>query len=90
MWTEYDSNKPVVTANWDRNAKREPKQTQLPQPKPKPKPKPKQPAKTKLPKENLPEVVFVTPPVTPPPPTDKIKPKADFKRDEEFWNLYNA
>ena len=89
-WREYDESKPTLTANWDRNAKREPKPP--PQPKAdKPKPKPAQKAKAKPIEEPAPQVVFETPPVTPPPaPAERIVPKKEFKRDDEFWDLYNS
>ena len=90
LWRQYDENKPTVTANWDRTAKREPKPPPQPIPKPKVKPKVKPTVKQKPAETDLPEVVFVTPPVTPPPPPpEKVKPKADFKRDDEFWDFYN-
>ena len=77
------------SANWDRTAKRPPPVVE-PQvrPKPKPKPSPKPKGGTVSPLQN--DIVFVTPPMTPPlPPPEILAAPADVKKDDEFWKFFD-
>ena len=92
-WSNYFSNLKKFDANWDRNATRSaPQPTAVkPPPKSKPKPKPKQkPAEVPDPQDATPELVFVTPPMTPPlvPHPEYVDPNKN-EKDEEFWKFFD-
>lgn len=83
---------PKVAVNWDRSAKREVKV--LPPEKQKPKKKLKTTRKPVIPIDQEPdfeEVVFKTPPLTPPPPPAQPSPAKmpDYVKDEEFWSFFD-
>ena len=85
-WTEYDNSRTTLQPNWNREAKREKPQDPVPMPKAKIRHKQlKHHNKNK--KQVFEEVVFVTPPVTPPPEKNTIQAKNN-ERDDEFWNFY--
>ena len=86
-WNQYLDNVPKAEANWNRSAKRQRPAPVAQQQKPKAKkapPKPKEPEKPVFE-----DVKFVTPPVTPPPPSGKVQLDQKASRDNEFWKFYD-
>ena len=86
---------PKYNPNWTQETKPRsaPVKTQATekQPKPKPKPKPPKTAPSKKEREQIqdpemPDIVFETPPVTPPP--EKVQIKQQPQKDKEFWEFY--
>ena len=87
-WKSYFESLPKATANWDRTATRPAKAPDKPQPKVKPKTRAK--PQPKVEKEKEEEVIFVTPPLTPPPAQpDIVEMPSTFKRDDEFWEFFD-
>ena len=87
-WKGYFESQPKFSANWDRSAKRPPAPVVREEPKPKPKPRPKQKPKPATPP--TPEIVFVTPPLTPPPaPPEIVELPKEFQKDDDFWNFFD-
>lgn len=87
-WNDYLSSQPKAEVNWNRNAAPKPKAPPDP---PKPKPVKKKPAqKQENPsKPEFEEIVFKTPPITPPPDQGPVKLAPKAKRDNEFWDFYD-
>ncbi|XP_033744831.1 uncharacterized protein LOC117330545 isoform X1 [Pecten maximus] len=87
---EFLSSMPKAERNWEKGSTSKPKPKTAPvQPKPKPKPK-KQPTKSKPEEPAFEEIVFKTPPITPPPPQpEKVALAPKKERDQEFWDLYD-
>lgn len=81
---------PKAERNWEKGSAARPKpKTATEPPKPKPKPK-KQPPKSKPEEPAFEEIVFKTPPITPPPPQpEKVTLAPKQERDQEFWDFYN-
>lgn len=87
-WKTYFENLPKATVNWDRSATRPAKVPDKLQPRTKPKPKPKFQENEQTPSKE--EIVFVTPPLTPPPvEPDIVEMPSKFKRDDEFWEFFD-
>ncbi|KAK3778391.1 hypothetical protein RRG08_049237 [Elysia crispata] len=87
-WKNYFESLPKATINWDRSATRTVKVPDKPTPKSKPKIKPK--PQEKVQKETEEEIIFVTPPLTPPPAQpDIVEIPSTFKRDDEFWEFFD-
>ncbi|XP_061182112.1 uncharacterized protein LOC133190472 isoform X1 [Saccostrea echinata] len=85
-WNDYFTNLPKAEANWNRNA--------APKPKPAPNPTKQKPVKKKPTqkqenpaKPEFEEVVFETPPITPPPDQGTVKLAPT--KDNEFWDFYD-
>ncbi|XP_060071834.1 uncharacterized protein LOC132551671 [Ylistrum balloti] len=87
---EFLSSMPKAERNWEKGSTSKPKPKNDPPPsKPKPKPK-KPPTKTKPDEPALEEIVFKTPPITPPPPQpEKVTLAPKNERDNEFWDFYD-
>jgi len=90
-WVSYYDNLTKPSANWDRSAKRQVVSAPQPTAKTKSKPKKPKPKEEKVdPFADEPEVVFVTPPLTPPaPPPYQEEASNEFKKDDEFWKFFD-
>ncbi|GFO12900.1 hypothetical protein PoB_003940500 [Plakobranchus ocellatus] len=87
-WKNYFERLPKAAVTWDRNATRTIKAPDKPQPKAKWKNKSKPQEKVQQGKEE--EIIFVTPPLTPPlAQPDIVEAPSTFKRDDEFWEFFD-
>ena len=88
-WESYFQSLPKAAVTWDRRAVRTAKPPDKPPPKPKPRARPRPQVKGQGEKAEE-EVVFVTPPLTPPPPQpDFVQVDPGFQRDDEFWQFFD-
>lgn len=88
-WNVFNASQPKAARNWEPGnggAKTKPPTVS----KPKPQQKKKPPGKPKEQKQEEPafeDVIFETPPVTPPPEKVHLAPKKE--KDSEFWDYYD-
>ncbi len=94
-WSNYFATLPKFSVTWDRSAARPVVRLSKPEPKPRPRPRPrprqqKPPPEPEPPREPTPEIVFVTPPLTPPPaPPEIVELPQEFQRDDDFWQFFD-
>ena len=92
-WMAYEESRPQLHPNWDRGAKRPPPVPKQKEMKPKAKPSIKHTKREvntkKVSSSPFEEVVFKTPPLTPPPPKPDLVKKPSYTRDDAFWEFYD-